>query len=53
MGLVFGTIVGAMGLSTVAFFYGTLPIDLYGKLILDLIATILMIWLAIRVAPAR
>jgi len=53
MGLVFGTIVGAMGLSTVAFLYGTLPIDLYGKLILDLIATSLMIWLAIRVAPAR
>ena len=41
-------------MSTAAFFYGTLPIDLYGKLILDLIATILMIWLAIRVvAPTR
>jgi hypothetical protein len=53
MGLAFGTITGAMGLSTVAFLYGTPPMDLYGKLILDVTATILLIWLAVRLARPR
>jgi hypothetical protein len=52
MGLVFGIITGAMGLSTVAFFYGTAPMDLYGKLILDAVATVLLIALALRIKRA-
>jgi len=47
MGLVLGTITGAMGFSTVGFFY-VLKMDLYGKIILDVTALILLIRLALH-----
>ena len=53
MGVVFGTIIGAMTVSFAGFVYGAAPLDLYGKIVLDLIATILLVWLAIRLRRER
>jgi hypothetical protein len=46
MGIAFGTIVGAMTVSFAGFIYATLPLDLYGKIVLDALALIGLIWLA-------
>jgi hypothetical protein len=48
MGVVFGTIVGAMSVSFAGFIYATLPLDLYGKILLDLLALAGLIALARR-----
>jgi hypothetical protein len=46
--LVFGTTFGAMVVSFAGFIYGATPLDLYGKIALDVIATVLLSWLAVR-----
>ena len=48
MGVVFGTIVGAMSVSFAGFIYATLPLDLYGKILLDVLALAGLIALARR-----
>jgi hypothetical protein len=54
MGVVFGTIVGAMSVSFAGFIYATLPLDLYGKILLDVLALAGLIALArsLRRTPA-
>lgn len=54
MALVFGTIVGAMSVSFAGFIYATLPLDLYGKILLDVLALAGLIALArrLRRSPA-
>jgi hypothetical protein len=49
IGLSFGTILGAMVVSFVGFIYATSALDLWGKIVMNVIATILLIVLAIRV----
>ena len=53
MAIVFGTIFGAMVVSFAGFIYGAAPLDLYGKIMLDLVATVLLVWLAIRLRRER
>jgi hypothetical protein len=54
MAIVFGTIFGAMVVSFAGFIYGRpRPLDLYGKILLDLVATVLLVWLAIRLRRER
>jgi hypothetical protein len=48
LGLALGTVLSAMTVSFAGFIYGASKLDLYGKIILDLIATALLIWLAVR-----
>jgi len=48
MGIAFGTIVGAMMVSFVGFIYATLPLDLYGTIVLDALALIGLMRLAMR-----
>jgi hypothetical protein len=52
LGLVLGTVIGTMAINFIGFIYGASKLDLYGKIILDVIATVLLIWLAVR-ASAR
>jgi hypothetical protein len=47
VGIVFGAIIGNMAITFVSSWYDS-PLDFYGKLILDAIALVLMIWLALR-----
>jgi hypothetical protein len=49
-GLVLGTVISTMAINFIGFIYGASPLDLYGKIVLDVIATVLLIWLAVRVA---
>jgi hypothetical protein len=54
MGVVFGTLLGSMIVSFAGFIYGAAPLDLYGKIVLDVIAALLLAWLAARLRrPAR
>ncbi|HET9473595.1 MAG TPA: hypothetical protein VFO82_06855, partial [Steroidobacteraceae bacterium] len=53
MAIVFGTIFGAMVVSFAGFIYGAAPLDLYGKIVLDVIATVLLVWLAIHLRRGR
>jgi hypothetical protein len=46
MAIAFGTIVGAMTVSFAGFVYATLPLDLYGKIVLDVLALAGLIALA-------
>jgi len=48
-GLAFGAITGSMAIGFVGFIYATAKIDLYGKIALNVIATLLLLWLARRV----
>jgi hypothetical protein len=48
MGVAFGTIVGAMSVSFAGFVYATLPLDLYGKILLNVLALAGLIALARR-----
>lgn len=50
LGLVLGIVISAMAVSFAGFMYATSKLDLYGKIILDVIATVLLIWLAVHVA---
>ncbi len=47
--LIFGTVLGAMLAGYAAFIYGTLKLDLYGKIVLNVIATVMLAWLAVRI----
>jgi hypothetical protein len=49
LGIVLGTVIGSMAVSFAGFIDGASKLDLYGKIILDAIATVLLIWLAVRV----
>jgi hypothetical protein len=49
MGLVFGISVGTNAAAFVGFIWGAARLDLYGKIVLDVIALLLMIWLSIRI----
>jgi hypothetical protein len=46
MGVALGTVMGSMIVSFAGFIYGAAPLDLYGKIVLDVIATLLLAWLA-------
>ncbi|HEV7607111.1 MAG TPA: hypothetical protein VGO61_07230 [Steroidobacteraceae bacterium] len=48
LGLVLGTVIGSMAVSFAGFIDGASKLDLYGKIILNVIATVLLIWLALR-----
>ena len=48
MGVVLGTVMGSMIVSFLGFIYGAAPLDLYGKIVLDVIAALLLVWLAVR-----
>jgi hypothetical protein len=50
LGLTLGSVLSTMGVNFFGFIYGTSKLDLYGKIVLDVIATILLIWLAVRVS---
>jgi hypothetical protein len=45
MGAVFST----MAVNFAGFVYGASKLDLYGKIVLDVLAAILLVWLALRV----
>jgi hypothetical protein len=53
VGLVLGAVIATMAVNFFGFIYATSKLDLYGKVILDVIATVLLIWLAIRVSTTR
>jgi hypothetical protein len=53
IGLSLGAIVGSMAVGFVGFIYATAPIDLWGKIIMNVIATILLIRLALKVRERR
>ncbi len=53
MGVAFGTIVGAMSVSFAGFIYATLPLDLYGKILLNLLALAGLIALARKLRPVH
>ena len=50
VGLILGCVISTMAVNFFGFIYATSKLDLYGKIILDVIATVLLIWLAMRVA---
>jgi len=52
-GIVLGAVISTMAVNFAGFIYGTSKLDLYGKIVLDVIGTILLIWLALRVQPKR
>ena len=52
-GIVLGAVISTMAVNFAGFIYGTSKLDLYGKIVLDVIGTILLIWLAVRVQPKR
>ena len=47
LGIILGTVLGSMTVSFVGFIYGAAPLDLYGKILLDVIAAVLLVWLAL------
>ena len=49
MWLAFGAITGSMAIGFVGFIYATAKIDLYGKITLNVIALMLLVWLAVKV----
>lgn len=53
MGLALGAILGSMAAGFVGFIYGTSPLDLWGKIISNAIATVLILWLAMTVRSRR
>jgi hypothetical protein len=53
MGLALGAILGSMAIGFVGFIYGTAPLDLWGKIISNAIATVLILWLAFTVRSRR
>jgi fluoride ion exporter CrcB/FEX len=55
LGLANGCVISTMAVNFFGFIYATSKLDLYGKIVLDVIATVLLIWLAMRVSakPAR
>jgi len=53
MGVAFGAITGSMAVGFVGFIYATAAIDLYGKIVLNVIATILLVLLAVRIGAAQ
>jgi hypothetical protein len=53
MGLALGAILGSMAAGFVGFIYATSPLDLWGKIISNAIATALIIWLAMTVRSRR
>ena len=50
-GLVFGTMIGSMGVSFIGFI-GAAPADLWFKIVADAIAFILLVWLGLRLKRA-
>ena len=52
LSIVIGVMTGMMALSFVAFIYGSLKLDLYGKIILNLAAMIFLIYQAVRLRRA-
>jgi len=53
VGLVLGAVIATMAVNFFGFIYATSKLDLYGKIILDAIATVLLVGLAIRVSRTR
>lgn len=53
MGIALGAILGSMAIGFVGFIYGTSPLDLWGKIISNAIATALILWLAMTVRARR
>jgi len=53
IGLALGAILGSMAIGFVGFIYGTAPLDLWGKIISNAIATVLILWLALAVRRRR
>jgi hypothetical protein len=53
MGLALGAVLGSMAIGFVDFIYGAAPIDLWGKIISNAIATALILWLALTVRSRR
>jgi hypothetical protein len=49
LGLALGAVISTMLVNFAGFIYGASKLDLYGKIVLDVIATILLVWLALRV----
>jgi hypothetical protein len=47
LGIILGTTFGSMSVSFAGFIYGAAPLDLYGKIVLDAIAAVLLVWLAV------
>jgi hypothetical protein len=52
-GLALGAVISTMAVNFAGFIYGTSKLDLYGKIVLDVIGLVLLIWLAIRAQPMR
>ena len=50
VGLTYGCVISTMAVNFYGFIYATSKLDLYGKIVLDVIATALLIWLAMRVS---
>ena len=48
-GIALGAVISTMAVNFAGFIYGTSKLDLYGKIVLDVIGTVLLIWLALRV----
>ncbi|MES1262978.1 MAG: hypothetical protein ABUL69_01400 [Peristeroidobacter soli] len=44
-----GAVISTMAVNFAGFVYGTSKLDLYGKIVLDVVGTILLIWLALRI----
>lgn len=53
MGVAFGSITGAMTVSFAGFVNATLPLDLYGKILLDVLALAGLVMLARKLRPVR
>lgn len=47
LGIILGTLFGSMCISFAGFIEGAAPLDLYGKIVLDSIAAVLLVWLAV------
>jgi hypothetical protein len=47
LGIILGTMFGSMCVSFAGFIEGAAPLDLYGKIVLDVIAAVLLVWLAL------
>jgi hypothetical protein len=52
-GLALGAVFSTMLVNFVGFMYGTSKLDLYGKIVLDGVAAVLLIWLALRVRASN
>ena len=50
LGLTLGSVISTMAVNFFGFIYATSKLDLYGKIILDVTSTILLIWLTVRVS---